>query len=47
MGFWIVQERLPFHRAIGKESDASGDTRSVDDKDDGGGAEADGRRQHV
>jgi hypothetical protein len=29
-----VQEHLPFHKAIGKELDASGDIGYVDNKDD-------------
>jgi hypothetical protein len=37
----VVQERLPFRRAIGK------DTGSEDGKDDGGEAGADGRGQRV
>jgi hypothetical protein len=36
-----VQERVPFHRAMGKKSDA-GDSRSEDGTDDGGGVGADG-----
>jgi hypothetical protein len=35
-----MQERLHFHRAIDKDSNAGGDTRSVDVKDDGGGVVA-------
>jgi hypothetical protein len=36
-----VQERVPFRRAMDKESDA-GDNGFEDGKDDGGGAGADG-----
>jgi hypothetical protein len=40
-----VQERVPFRRAIGKESDAGGNTGSEDGEDDGGaGANGRGRR---
>jgi hypothetical protein len=38
-----VQERVPFLLAIGKSVDGGGSTGSVDDKDDGGRAGADGR----
>jgi hypothetical protein len=41
-----VQERVPFRRAMGKESDV-GARGSKDDKDDGGGAGADGRGKRV
>jgi hypothetical protein len=43
----VVQERLPFRRAIGWESDAGGDTGSEDGKDDGGEVGADGHGWHV
>jgi hypothetical protein len=42
-----VQERVPFRRAMGKESDAGGNTGSEDGEDDGGGAGVDGRSQRV
>jgi hypothetical protein len=38
IGWWVVQERLHFHRAIASESDVGTDTWSVDGKDDNGGA---------
>jgi hypothetical protein len=41
-----VQEHVPFHRAMGKESDA-GDSGSKDEIDDGGGARVDGSDRRV
>ena len=43
----MVQERLPFRRAIGRVSDVGGDTGSEDGKDDGGEARVDGRGWRV
>lgn len=42
-----MQERVPFRRAMGNESDAGGNTGSGDGEDDGGGAGADGRGRRV
>jgi hypothetical protein len=37
---WVVQEHVPFRGAIGKWLDVGGSIRSVDNKDDGGGAQS-------
>jgi hypothetical protein len=41
-----MQERVPFHRAMGKELDA-GDSGSEDGTDDVGGVRADGSGRRV
>jgi hypothetical protein len=42
-----VQERVPFRRAMGKESDAGENTGFGDGEDDDGEAGADGRGRRI
>jgi hypothetical protein len=45
IGCLVVQNRVPFRRAMGKESNAGGNG-SKDRTDDGGGAGANGSGRH-